>query len=236
MSYCVNCGVELEKSRKRCPLCNTPVINPNESTQIDIKPPYPYEDTVTVERKLRRMTSLLISIILLVPFIICPVCDYIISGTLSWSVYVTISVILGWIYIVPPIVLKHNVVLKCAFLDYISTMLFLYLINMEVTPDRNWFEEIAMPILSYIMAVILIYAVLIRRFNINAAGYTALGFVFTAVLNILIEYMIIGYNKTADGFVWSVPVAISCVGVALLILVVSRITGLTAVIRKRMHI
>ena len=30
MSYCVNCGVELQKSEPRCPLCGTEVINPNE--------------------------------------------------------------------------------------------------------------------------------------------------------------------------------------------------------------
>ena len=28
MSYCVNCGVELEKSEKRCPLCGVEGINP----------------------------------------------------------------------------------------------------------------------------------------------------------------------------------------------------------------
>lgn len=28
MSYCVNCGVELDASASECPLCNTPVINP----------------------------------------------------------------------------------------------------------------------------------------------------------------------------------------------------------------
>lgn len=30
MSYCVNCGVELEKGCPACPLCDTPVINPRE--------------------------------------------------------------------------------------------------------------------------------------------------------------------------------------------------------------
>ena len=30
MSYCVNCGVELDASSRECPLCNTPVINPRE--------------------------------------------------------------------------------------------------------------------------------------------------------------------------------------------------------------
>ena len=34
MSYCVNCGVELEKSIRKCPLCNTPVINPNDLAKL----------------------------------------------------------------------------------------------------------------------------------------------------------------------------------------------------------
>ena len=28
MSYCVNCGVELDPSAGICPLCHTPVVNP----------------------------------------------------------------------------------------------------------------------------------------------------------------------------------------------------------------
>lgn len=236
MSYCVNCGVELEKSQKRCPLCNTPVINPNESKEIYTIPPYPYDDTVTVVRKIRRMTVLLISIILLVPFIICPLCNYIISGNLSWSIYVMTSVVLGWFYIVPPILLKHNVVVKCAFIDYISTILFLYMINMKVTPDRSWAEEIALPILTCIMAIILVYAVLVRSFNIHITTYVSLGFVFVAAISIFIEYILMRYNNTSDGFIWSMPVAISCIGVSLLILVISKMTKLKASIRKRMHI
>ena len=30
MSYCVNCGVELAASERRCPLCGVEVINPRE--------------------------------------------------------------------------------------------------------------------------------------------------------------------------------------------------------------
>ena len=33
MSYCVNCGVKLAASEEKCPLCNTVVINPNETGQ-----------------------------------------------------------------------------------------------------------------------------------------------------------------------------------------------------------
>ena len=40
MSYCVNCGVKLAKSEKKCPLCNTKVINPNLSNDT-FEPAYP---------------------------------------------------------------------------------------------------------------------------------------------------------------------------------------------------
>ena len=41
MSYCVNCGVELDASLKSCPLCHTPVINPRELK--DTPPGFPYQ-------------------------------------------------------------------------------------------------------------------------------------------------------------------------------------------------
>ena len=37
MSYCVNCGVKLEESLTKCPLCNTPVINPNILKKMESK-------------------------------------------------------------------------------------------------------------------------------------------------------------------------------------------------------
>lgn len=42
MSYCVNCGVELDKTCAVCPLCNTPVYNPNQP--VDVVSPKPYPD------------------------------------------------------------------------------------------------------------------------------------------------------------------------------------------------
>lgn len=43
MSYCVNCGVELDASLGKCPLCNTPVINPSKLEEITRTSPYPKE-------------------------------------------------------------------------------------------------------------------------------------------------------------------------------------------------
>ena len=43
MSYCVNCGVELAKSEKKCPLCGVEAVNPKEKGEPAGKPPYPKE-------------------------------------------------------------------------------------------------------------------------------------------------------------------------------------------------
>ena len=33
MSYCVNCGVELDATAKKCALCDTPVYNPAQKQE-----------------------------------------------------------------------------------------------------------------------------------------------------------------------------------------------------------
>ena len=63
MSYCVNCGVELDRSLKECPLCNTPVMNPRE---LNIEPdasPYPARKG-QVEAVKRKDLGILITVVL----------------------------------------------------------------------------------------------------------------------------------------------------------------------------
>ena len=43
MSYCVNCGVELDASAKKCPLCDTPVYNPKAPEPEKQPSPFPLE-------------------------------------------------------------------------------------------------------------------------------------------------------------------------------------------------
>ena len=51
MSYCVNCGVKLEESLVRCPLCNTPVMNPNLLDKEKPESPFPKKGTYRAHKK-----------------------------------------------------------------------------------------------------------------------------------------------------------------------------------------
>ena len=64
MSYCVNCGVELEASLRECPLCHTPVVNPKEAGKTVPPSPYP-TDRGQVEEVKRKDLGILLSVVLL---------------------------------------------------------------------------------------------------------------------------------------------------------------------------
>ena len=69
MSYCVNCGVELEENARECPLCSTPVVNPREQTRRDASA-FP-EQKGQVETVKRKDLGLLLSMVILASVATC---------------------------------------------------------------------------------------------------------------------------------------------------------------------
>ncbi|MEG1385319.1 MAG: hypothetical protein RSD08_08485, partial [Oscillospiraceae bacterium] len=75
MSYCVNCGVELAESEKRCPLCNTEVINPSKPEHRVREYPYP-KRVETLSRQIdKRFLVWIAGMIMLIPTIVTLFCD-----------------------------------------------------------------------------------------------------------------------------------------------------------------
>jgi len=69
MSYCVNCGVELEAAQKKCPLCDVPVVNPLVPQQEE-KTTFPAQTDV-LKKTDRIFWIKFITILLAVPIITC---------------------------------------------------------------------------------------------------------------------------------------------------------------------
>lgn len=70
MSYCVNCGVELDKTCSVCPLCNTKVINPNQPVDTVSPKPYPV-DKGYVDSGIRKETAILMAVCLATTAVVC---------------------------------------------------------------------------------------------------------------------------------------------------------------------
>lgn len=102
MSYCVHCGVELAPSEARCPLCQTPVVDPAA----------PYDPTLPREFPIRSreqrleinpLTTLsLAAVLLAVPALICLLIDLLANGRLIWSLYPIGAFGMIFLGIIPP--------------------------------------------------------------------------------------------------------------------------------------
>lgn len=236
MSYCVHCGVELDPSLSRCPLCKTPVINPNHREAVAVPTTYPQENVSVVMRKMRRMTALLLTVIFSIPMLVCPLCDFIINGRLTWSCYVIISIAFAWLVSVPPIVLRHNTLLKCTWIDYFSCNILLIVLNILSLPEQNWYVALGLPITSFIAFVVLMFIFLFRKFDIRPLTVISLSLLMSGILSVWIECLLISYNQTENTLIWSIPVFISCTAVSILLFIISRMTHLQALIRRKMHL
>ena len=107
MSYCVNCGVELDSSLDHCPLCNTPVINPNELKKIaDAVPPFP-EQRGEVDTVKRRDFTLLIGIILTATSASCLLLNLLVFTGSLWSLFIIGACLLLFIVLLPAITTLH---------------------------------------------------------------------------------------------------------------------------------
>ena len=70
MSYCVNCGVELDVTATACPLCNTKIYNPNHPPAADVPTPYATVKGHTEPVKMKDFI-ILISTVLVVTSLVC---------------------------------------------------------------------------------------------------------------------------------------------------------------------
>ncbi len=108
MSYCVNCGVELDKSAKKCALCSTPVINPNEKTE-DIVSEKPFSENLQLPKSIKKeFVAFVISVIMLIPNIVMLFLNIFFIRHGFWSIYVAASSLLLWVLFVFPFFAKKS--------------------------------------------------------------------------------------------------------------------------------
>ena len=158
MSYCVNCGVELDDSAKTCALCGTPVLNPNKPAAGET--PYP-EKIVIPQNKLQRYRATVATLVMLLPILVCIPINYFITPGLYWSVYVASTLILLWIFFVAPFLLRrtlpHTPYISLT-LDGVITAAYIYVMY-HYNSTGTWFYRIALPMVAafVVLGYILIF-------------------------------------------------------------------------------
>ncbi len=147
MSYCVNCGVELDETLVKCPLCDCPVINPMKSGSAGVAPLHPRQVEHIDNLPERRFAALIITIIALFVSIICITIDLSYSRELEWSRYVLASIGLIWIFVTGPLFSQKMGPMMGIAIDSAAVALFLYGIESWSMPGK-WFLPLAFPIIG----------------------------------------------------------------------------------------
>ena len=107
MSYCVNCGVELDNTAKKCALCNTPVINPNIKADISEESVKPFSDKLVIpEAVKKRFLAFVVSVTMFISNIVMFFLNVFFIRGNFWSIYVFSSCLLFWVVFVFPFFMK----------------------------------------------------------------------------------------------------------------------------------
>lgn len=233
MSYCVNCGVELDKTCSACPLCGTIVINPNQP--VDTQSPKPYPSVRGIEEPVKRHEfTILMTIVFSTIALVCFLLNLFILQRSHWSFYVIGVCAMLWIFLLPvffPDKIKFAVSL---ILNGISIIIFMAMIAW-LHPGNGWYLDIAVPI-TVIVTVLIInfYYVTIRpKSSYIRKATTLLGSL--AVICVCIELLVDHHLQQPLFLTWSAVVLICCVALDVILITISLLKGLREELRKRMH-
>lgn len=218
--YCINCGVKLADTEIRCPLCETEVFHP-DLRRAPAEPLYPGRE-VPAAQVPSRAAPIIVSTFFLMAAMIVLVCNYQISGAITWSGYVVGGLQLAYVVFVLPYWFRKPdgvILIPC---DVVSVALYLWYINRAV--HGHWFWPFALPVTAYMGIVITTVVVLTKYIKkghlfIWGGAMMALGLFMP-----LIEYLL--YVTFAGiaflGWCWYPMIALILLGAMLFVIELHR--------------
>ncbi len=161
MSYCVNCGVELEKGCPACPLCDTPVINPREVEKAPDIPAYP--EIVKIPKSTqKRFTVFVVSMVMLLPNIVLAVLDMAFWQNGASSFIFGASAVV-WLWFLFPFLWKKPIPTVLLGIDALALIGFLKFCSLKTTTSPGWFNSLVLPVVITLWAICNIFIFWLKK-------------------------------------------------------------------------
>ena len=234
MSYCVNCGVELDKTCSVCPLCNTKVVNPVQGIDTDSPKPFPSRKGTTDPVK-RTDITILATVVLATTAIVCGLLNFFSFKGTNWSLYVIGICFILWVFLIPLFFPNKIKPLLNLLLDGSSILLYLGIISI-MHPGNGWFIKIAMPltIISLLMVILYVYALSRPKHSILSMAALLTGEI--SVITVIIELLVRNYMNKPIVLTWGAITFTCGVVIDAALITILRKSRLREEIRRRMHI
>ena len=222
--YCVKCGVKLQEGVKKCPLCNTPVWNPDEAFQEKT-----YSDRLPDHYNESGIAGAVFFTILLIiaAGVILSVC-FGTYGELKWGGYAVFGIALFYVIVVLPMWFRQPLIEAFIPIDHVAIALYVLYICLKI--KGNWFLSFAFPIIGIHCLILTALASLLKHIEGGRpyilGGYLMVIGGFTMLVEFF-EHITFGTKM----FTWSIY-SFPLLGVAGLFLI---ITGIIKPLRYAMR-
>lgn len=233
MSYCVNCGVELDSTAKFCPLCQTPVYNPRQMEDSDGHIPFPAEPGEVLLAP-RRAVAVLISAMLGSVALCSGLLNLILLASHIWSLYVIGAAAMLWVFVVPPLLWRKLPLPVMTLLDAAAIGLYVLLIAWELN-GLDWYIHLAMPATILLGVILLAQVLLLQKGRRSILSTIALVIASAAIFIAGLELLGDLYFHGAWGPSWSLVVLIVAGALEIPLLVVRWVPSLRREVRRRFH-
>ena len=234
MSYCVNCGVKSDPALKKCPLCNTPVINPKElHEQIEEVSLFPKE-TAPLERVRRKDWGLLLTIVLTATAFSCGLLNALVFRNSLWSLLIIGMCILVWVFAIPTVIYSKISVYFSLLFDGFAVAAYLFMIS-YVTPSKDWLIYLALPITAVVTVQAILFAFLFCKVSSSFLATALYIFIEIPVLCIVIELLIRKFMDKDIMLTWSAVVLTACAVIIVAFITIISKKRLRNAVRRRLH-
>lgn len=236
MSYCVQCGVKLEQSLKSCPLCHTPVINPNELNSTDISDVIGPFSTIKgeVEPMKKHDIGLWLTLVFGSTALACAILNLFVFNHNYWSIPVIGACIILWIFFCPRMFLPKIPLYLNLLITAVSVIFYEFAITFMTKSDR-WFFEISLPTTLVIMVLVTISGFFYKVVSSSLIASALYLFVDVGFLSVALECYIDKFLGAEVHLFWSAIVFSVCAVISVALSAILSIKRLRETVRKRLH-
>ena len=233
MSYCVHCGVELDPSLKRCPLCNTPVLDPNNIPYFEASSPYPTQKG-KVEPVRRKDAAIFVSVLLVTISLTCGLLNRLVFSRNLWSLLVIGFCLVIWVICIPFIFYRKLSPFLSVLLDGLAVSFYLYLIS-RLTGSADWLFYLGLPIAALSTLLLELFMMLTIKVSCSFFPVTLYVFSLIPILCIGIELLCRNFLGSPMRITWSAIVLTVCVVFIIAIVTIILLPRVREEARRRLH-
>lgn len=221
--YCVKCGVELDESAKKCPLCDTKVITEIRDIA-DVTPEpeakSPYSDLIKIPPKAQsKFIAFIITMVMLVPTFVFSAVDVLFPMG-AWPVHYAGSTLLVWIIFVFPF-LWNKKPQFFVFIDAIALAGGAFFFG-SVLKNDDWLVSIALPCIFVLFVFVELFVTWLFREKHEWPDVGIFVLSEIALLSIIIDALFEHYFATGWIIRYSIIISVSCALLMLFFLAAKR--------------